>query len=381
MAGGVLACAGGARNGDATLTEGLPRSSVEAPLPHPAVERHDAAVTIDAPEPDPSEGSHAGSGSHAEHARTPESLRQTPQAGAPSAPARSSGHGHATPAAAAPVQETTRAPDGRLTIPAPVWPGTSATAREQIAQVERAVAHLDTPAKTRSAGFRPALCMIPTMGVHWVNAARMMAEVQRERPAHLMFSRVNGEDRLIGVAYAFIGSSAGEAPDLFDGSEDLWHEHPEFAPEGQTLVMLHVWFVPSPHGPFAGHNPWLAYWAAGMQPPSAAALNDAVAARRVHQLALALAEHVEPMQFAAYLQLDTDVRGDLARRRGAIGDVIPALNSAGEAGDQVAWNRAADAAIGQWKVVRDAYLAAVPQLRARQLLTNLYTQMELGRAH
>jgi hypothetical protein len=270
--------------------------------------------------------------------------------------------------------------DGEVTlgVGAPTWPMLSARAREQVAAVEQAVAQLDTPARARAAGFRPALGMIPTMGVHWVHQRRMTEPVTLLQPANLLFSKVDGEERLVGVAYAFIGESAEEAPDLFDGRHDVWHDHPEFAPPGQTLVMLHLWFVPSPHGPFAGHNPWLAYWGAGLEPPPAAMLHDHASARRVHGLALALAEHVEPMQFARMLQLDSAAQAEIAHRRAAIGSAIPRLAQAQRAGDMPRWTHEADTAIAEWRHVRDLYLAAVPMPRARELLAQLYQEMESG---
>ena len=84
---------------------------------------------------------------------------------------------------------------------------------------------------------------------------------------------MNGKETLVGIAYAVLlrdSGDTGDTPDLFDGNP-AWHDHPDLAPPGTNLMMLHVWFVPSPDGPFAGHNPFLPFWAAGVTPPGAGA--------------------------------------------------------------------------------------------------------------
>ena len=57
--------------------------------------------------------------------------------------------------------------------------------------------------------------------------------------------------------------------------------------------MLHVWFVPSPDGPFAGTNPNLPFWAAGLAAPDSARMHDAEFSSRVRRASLALAEVID----------------------------------------------------------------------------------------
>lgn len=273
----------------------------------------------------------------------------------------------------------------------------SVKAGEQIAMVERAVAGLKTLDTLRAAGFRPVFGMIPTMGVHWVNVSRVLEKVKLLEPAQLLFSPVGGEPRLVGAAYSFLGQTA-EAPDLFDGTQDVWHAHPELAPPGQSAVMLHIWFVPSPDGPFAGQNPWLPYWAAGVEPPADSVLSVPASALRARQLALALAEAVEPFSLVAQAQsgrsalemaiaqvqdnvqaqsADSILTPSIQARRDSLRATIPRLNAARRAADQGLWDREADAAIAVWKRVRDAYLETLPPAR-RDGMAAFYQQMETG---
>jgi hypothetical protein len=256
----------------------------------------------------------------------------------------------------------------------------SAKAREQIRQVEASVAHLATPEAARQAGFRPVLGWIPTMGVHWINQRRMAAGFHLLEPDHLMFSPIDGRETLVGVAYAFYDRPGAPVPDAFDGDLDRWHDHPEFAPRGQTLHMLHLWFVPSPDGPFAGHNPWLPFHAAGLQPPDAARLHDDADAERIRKLALALAEAVTPMQFGQSMErfVEPALLRRIEARRAAIRESVPQLDAATRADDLPAWNRAADRAVAEWEAIRDAYLAAIPLPHLRQRLVDLYAEMTGG---
>jgi len=275
-------------------------------------------------------------------------------------------------------------------------PALSAKTRDQIAAVQKAVAGFSTEDTLRAEGFRPIFGMIPTMGTHWVSVGRMLDSVTLLEPEQLMFSKVNGKQQLVGVAYAFLGQ-ADQAPDLFDGDGDQWHAHPDLAPQGLSAVMLHVWFVPSPDGPFAGHNPWLPYWAAGVEPPADSALLTPESASRARRLGLALAEAVEPMNLVqaksnmsplemAVAQAqgnvppavaDSELPPAIQAARDSLRAEIPRLNAARQKGDQAAWDREADAAITTWQGIRDEYIALLPPER-REGMAKFYRQMETG---
>ncbi len=133
------------------------------------------------------------------------------------------------------------------------------------------------------------------MGVHWVDRSRMVKDKQSDvtAPDNLMFSKIGGKDSLVGAAWAYVAPvSDTTRPSLFDGAPP-WHEHQNLAPPGQTLVMLHVWFVPSPDGPFAGTNPNLPFWAAGLDAPDASRMHDAAFSSRVRRASLALSEVID----------------------------------------------------------------------------------------
>lgn len=185
-------------------------------------------------------------------------------------------HSHASP----PVDCTTLA--------TPPWMGLAEADRQRFAAARQAVAHLSTPEAAIAAGFRPALGDIPGMGVHYVNAERGRDGIHVDQPDHLMFAPVDGEQTLVGAAYAFIDVPRTDEPIPFDSDLAHWHDHPQFAPDGMTLHMLHVWFVPSSNGPFAGLNFWLPFHGAGITPPSACWMSDPELAEQIQRVSFAL---------------------------------------------------------------------------------------------
>jgi hypothetical protein len=250
---------------------------------------------------------------------------------------------------------------------------------EQVRLVEASVAELASIDAATGSGFRPALGVIPTMGTHWVNRERMRAGTGAEltRPEHLMFSPVDGEERLVGVAFAYQATPGEATPDLFVGELDAWHSHPGLSPPGQELTMLHVWFVPSPDGPFAGHNPWIPYWAVGLEPPDAARLADPEDSYRIRALGLALAETVEAGR-EGILSRFVEARADAEPRRSRIRELIPVLEAAQKTGDTAAWNAAADEAVAEWEQIREASLSSIRAPLIRERLAGFYEQMLSG---
>jgi hypothetical protein len=277
----------------------------------------------------------------------------------PSASAQAPGHehGHAT----APVDCTA--------FGAPPWVGLPEADRQRMVALERSVAGLRTPEAARAAGFVPALGNIPGMGVHYVDLARVMSPINIEAPHHLMFAPVDGENRLVGAAYAFMDRVDTDMPLPFDSELAHWHDHPEVAPAGQTLHMLHVWFVPSSSGPFSGLNFWLPYMAYGVEPPSSCWMAEEADAERIQRVAfgLAVAQADGPASSGQIGVSPRDLaRGDadlpailsaLARMSEATdvappalddleplrADAVRAMGAAAEADDLVTWRGAADA--------------------------------------
>jgi hypothetical protein len=245
----------------------------------------------------------------------------------------------------------------------------SAAALRQIDSVARVITPLGASGAARAAGYRPVFGWIPTMGVHWVDQSRMMKSRQAERatPGQLMFSKIAGKDSLVGAAYGyFTPVNDSTPPQLFDGSP-MWHEHADLAPPGQRLVMLHVWFVPSPDGPFAGTNPNLPFWAVGLAAPDSARMHDAVFGARVRNASLALAEVADTLAIFPQFEQRPEVRAVVPAQRDSIRALIPELLAAQKAKDSARWDRAAGQAAAHWDAIYTAYLAGTrtPTSRAR----------------
>jgi hypothetical protein len=248
---------------------------------------------------------------------------------------------------------------------------TSPAALQQILDVETQAASLSTPDLARTAGYESALGWIPMMGTHWVHGQRVLQgrpAVTVAEPSQLMFSPVNGKETLVGVAYAYYAplKDAASPPVLFDGAP-AWHDHPDLSPPGTNMLMLHVWFVASPDGPFAGLNPYLPYWAAGVTPPPVDRMRDPAVAVRVRKAAVGLAEIVDTAGLFPVLARRPAVRPVLDEQRGAIRLLVPELEAARQAGDQARWDALLDKVGEHWDTMREAYLKSAldPGVRSR----------------
>ncbi len=219
------------------------------------------------------------------------------------------------------------------TLAMPPWSGLPEADRLQVATLQKAMSELNTPEAARAAGFNPALGDIPGMGVHYVNMLRNIDGVKIDAPDHLMFINIDGREQLVGAAYAFIDVPETEESIPFQSDLAQWHDHPQFARDGQTLHMLHVWFVPSSNGPFAGLNFWLPYRTAGIEVPSSCWMADEADADRIRNVSFALVPPRQPTAEAAAL---------FAERRAAQGEMLAALDAAARAVDHDAWVAAAD---------------------------------------
>jgi len=258
-------------------------------------------------------------------------------------------------------------------------PAVSATARREITRVSTALQRLSATDSARAAGFRPVLGWIPTMGVHWVNAERMLlgSRFDAIAPSQLMYSRINGRDSLVGAAYSYVGNAGDTTrPSSFDGSP-AWHEHADLAPPGLTLVMLHVWFVPSPDGPFAGTNPNLPFWALGLPAPDSSRMHDPAFDRRVRRASLALAEIVEARGPMAAVLRRGRGRAELTALRDSVRALMPALRATMEANNAAKFDTVADQVANVWDAMATAYLASAPSPAGKDRI-NKYFAMLLG---
>ena len=171
----------------------------------------------------------------------------------------------------------------------------------------------------------------------------------------------------MGAAYAYVTPvSDTSPPKLFDGAPP-WHEHSNLAPPGMTLVMLHVWFVPSPDGPFAGTNPNLPFWAAGLQAPDSARMHDPAFNARIRRAALALADAMDSTSIFPRLGGRADLQAALRPRRDSVRAVIAEFHEAERTANAAAWDRAAARAAEFWDGLYQTYLgwARTPDVRQR----------------
>ncbi|HWJ16798.1 MAG TPA: hypothetical protein VNS10_23840 [Gemmatimonadaceae bacterium] len=250
--------------------------------------------------------------------------------------------------------------------PAPV----SQKARREIDSVAKAVSGLSSMTAAEKNGFQPRFGWIPTMGVHLVSRQKMMNGRQTDRtaPSQLMFSKINGRDSLVGAAYGYITADNDTVrPVLFDGNPS-WHEHPDLAPAGLNLVMLHVWFVPSPDGPFAGTNPNLPFWALGLAPPDSARIRrDSAFKSFVMRAAVALGEVADSTAILPTLKERPEVAGAIAVHRDSVRALLPEFRAAQASRDAARWERVATKAAAQWNAMQAVYLssAKTPAGRAR----------------
>ena len=225
-------------------------------------------------------------------------------------------------------------------LPSTVAPRITSTARAQIERVTRAASRFANPDAAGAAGFTSVLGWIPMMGTHWVNESRMLAgrHFDATMPSQLMFSPVGGKDSLVGVAYSYFAPVGDTTrPASFDGNPP-WHEHPDLGPPGTTLVMLHVWMIDSPDGPFAGRNPFLPYWAVRLTPPPSARLADPSVSLVVRKAALGLAEVADTTGMFPVIAKRPPVHAVLTARRDSVRAVIPRLDVAQQARDWRAWD-------------------------------------------
>ena len=232
----------------------------------------------------------------------------------------------------------------------PPWNGLPDTDRQQVASLQQDLAALSTPEAAKAAGFFPALGDIPGMGVHYVNFTRAQRgkDLDVNTPDQLLFASIDGQDQLVGAAYSFTDVPDTDVPLPFDSDLASWHDHPQFARDGETLHMLHVWFVPSSNGPFAGLNFWLPYQTAGIEIPNPCWMADEADADRIRNVSFALvpvSRTVERVNRAADATSTDGAAGATNYSTGPSAErteMLSALDAAARADDHDAWVSAAD---------------------------------------
>ena len=245
-------------------------------------------------------------------------------------------------------------------LASPPWAGLPSYDRSKIKDLEDSLASLSTPTAAREAGFLPALGEIPGMGQHYVSLELSMNnDVDVDKPNNLLFANIDGEDQLVGVAYLFMDkvNTTKEIP--FESGLAAWHDHPQFAGPGQTLHMLHVWFIESSNGPFAGLNFWLPFKTAGMAVPNPCWMADEEVADKIRRVSVAFAQFTGAIRNLLSRESTTSSSKDGADfnyREGEIETVIDATRQVGYGIDDSEVERALMAG------VRDAAATSLPLL-------------------
>ena len=252
-------------------------------------------------------------------------------------------------------------------------------AMTQIRDVQKSMMVVADTSSARGSGYAPVFGWVPTMGTHWVNARTMMADrkVAMTTPSQIMFSPIDGKQKLVGAAYAYLTSPTDSTrPTVFDGNPP-WHDHQDLAPPGTNLVMLHVWFVPSPDGPFAGHNPFLPFWAVGLTPPDTMRMRDPAVSKRVRRAALALAEIADSNGVFPMISKRPAVQTVLDEHRAAIRALVPKVEAA--RGDTKAWDALVDELGKHWDPMAEAYLkSAVNPAVNKRMVEHIESMLGTG---
>ena len=254
-------------------------------------------------------------------------------------------------------------------LASPPWAGLPSYDRAKIKDLEDSLASLSTPADARAAGFLPALGEIPGMGQHYVSLKLSMNnDVDVDKPNNLLFANIEGEDQLVGAAYLFMDkvNTTKEIP--FESELAAWHDHPQFAGPGQTLHMLHVWFIESSNGPFAGLNFWLPFKTAGMDVPNPCWMADEEVADKIRRVSVAFAQFTGAIRYLLSRESTTSSSkegADFEYREGEIETVIDGTRQVGSALNDSEIERALMAG------VRDAAATTLPLLEGLIFVSQL----------
>src|SRR5215207_2229353 len=91
-----------------------------------------------------------------------------------------------------------------LSAQASVTADLSPKAKAQIDSVRRAVAQFANPQTAEDAGYETVFGLVPLQGVHYVRPDLVRdGTFDLTKPPVLMYAPVNGEPKLVGVAYAY----------------------------------------------------------------------------------------------------------------------------------------------------------------------------------
>lgn len=264
------------------------------------------------------------------------------------------------------------AADGGSVAHDPLSAQTLVQTRAELALVAEAVERYRDIAVAKAEGWRAFGGDEPMVGQHWNHPEgpdyTLDTPLDFTRPNNLMYTWIEGEPVLTGVAFVVRVGDGEPMPEGFTGSADHWHVHDletilagtladrpilrwlgrrwvdNSFPGGEDgrkrLAMLHVWVtVPNPDGPFALHNTALPYLKHGLSPQDAPRFDDAVA----RGLALAVPEGCDNV-FGGRLWLAQATRSQRRRVMDTCAEVSASIRAALPSGIDHAAPVAAEAA-------------------------------------
>jgi hypothetical protein len=233
----------------------------------------------------------------------------------------------------------------------------TAKADSQVAHSKAIAKAWSTPEAAKAAGYQPRFGDVPLQGEHYTNRDLVLAGTfDLDHPPVLMFSTIKGVQTLVGAAYAYEVKAEEPTPEGFDGDADQWHEHPFLALPGKRLVMTHVWFVPSPGGPFAHDNPSLPFLELGIPVPTAGWLD--FPAYRQLGLALAISQDGLTPRLKTVLAQYPDVGQRTTAERDSIRALVPKLEAAQKAGNAAKYRELAKDAGRHASVILESWKTA-----------------------
>ena len=132
--------------------------------------------------------------------------------------------------------------------------------------------------------------------------------------------------------------------------------------------MLHVWFIESSNGPFAGLNFWLPFKTAGMEVPNPCWMADEEVADKIRRVSVAFAQATGALRYLLSRESTTSsdkIGADFEYREGEIETVIDATRQVGSALNDSEVERALMAG------VRDAAATTLPLLEVLIFVSQL----------
>lgn len=258
-------------------------------------------------------------------------------------------------------------------------------AKAQIDSVRQAVARFADPRVAEDSGYKPVFGLVPLQGVHYVRPDLIRGgKFELTEPSVLMYAPVKGVPKLVGVAYAYEHPRSQPVPEGFDGPNDDWHSHDELSRDpNEHIVMVHLWLIDAPGGPFARYNPYLPYLAAELKAPSAAELNaNTPKGQRARRFAFALAIATHPPQLFDVLESrgGPELTKVAYPHRRALMMAVDSLEAAQKRGDSATYDRLVTETIAHSDALMAAYRGTVKSPQARELIDKALDEL-MGIGH